>query len=124
MQDGINLAGRLPIASNGLSGGYPTTEAELKAASQGGKDSDGSPCGILPAYHTRRQQWSGFFCLLTGAGIRGVRGAVSLGPVWNCTVYATKKALFLFRYSPAEKTFHAGPSGNSGIRYARISRES
>lgn len=75
-QDGINLVGRLPIASNGLSGGHPTTEAELKAASQGGKDSDGSPCGILPAYHTRRQQWSGFFCLPTGAGIRGVRGGV------------------------------------------------
>ena len=41
-------------------------------------------------YHTRRQQWSGFFCLPTGAGFRGVRGGVSLGPVWICSIYETK----------------------------------
>lgn len=82
MQDGINLAGRSPIASNGLSGGYPTTEANINAASQGGKDSDGSPCGILPAYHTRRQQWSGFFCLLTVVRFSWGQGrcAPALGP--------------------------------------------
>lgn len=28
-------------------------------------------------YHTRGQHWSGFFCLPTGAGFRGVKGIMS-----------------------------------------------
>ena len=44
------------------------------AARNGGHD--GSPELDFVGYHPPRQRWSGFFCLPTWAGFRGVRGGV------------------------------------------------
>jgi len=71
-QDGINLAERRRNASNAILG---ASAAACHAARNEGHD--GSPELDFRGYHTRRQQWSGFFCLPTGAGFRGVRGIMS-----------------------------------------------
>ncbi len=119
-QDGINLAGRRRNASNAILG---ASAAACHVARN--ERHDGSPEIDFRGYHTHRQQWSGFFCLQQQQpGCRGVRGAVSLGPVYARHSAGDTNEPEAAQTQSGGETFHAGPYWDSGIRYARISSES